>query len=132
MDRQLPGQIGENASAWDRALYAFLAEKKRRSGSRRTVEGYSRMLQHFFLRQPRQAARLHHQPGGDGIKAAPLRRAERRCSIAALDPAPGADRSEDLPLRVPACSIQHPTSNIQHPTSRLLTGGCSNPVHSAV
>ena len=35
-------------SAWQRALYAFLAEKERRSGSRRTVESYSRMLQHFF------------------------------------------------------------------------------------
>jgi len=38
----------ESLSAWERALYAFLAEKERRSGSRRTVEGYSRMLQHFF------------------------------------------------------------------------------------
>jgi site-specific recombinase XerD len=36
------------AEGWERALYAFLAEKERRSGSRRTVEGYSRMLQHFF------------------------------------------------------------------------------------
>jgi integrase/recombinase XerC len=35
-------------SAWQQALYAVLAEKERRSGSRRTVEGYSRMLQHFF------------------------------------------------------------------------------------
>jgi integrase/recombinase XerD len=35
-------------SSWQQALYAFLAEKERRSGSRRTVEGYSRMLQHFF------------------------------------------------------------------------------------
>jgi len=38
----------ESLSSWERALYAFLAEKERRSGSRRTVEGYSRMLQHFF------------------------------------------------------------------------------------
>jgi len=38
----------EDAADWERALYAFLAEKERRSGSRRTVEGYSRMLQHFF------------------------------------------------------------------------------------
>ena len=38
----------QNAAGWERALYAFLAEKERRSGSRRTVEGYSRMLQHFF------------------------------------------------------------------------------------
>jgi hypothetical protein len=33
-----------DADSWSRALYAFLAEKERRSGSRRTVEGYSRML----------------------------------------------------------------------------------------
>src|SRR6478672_4983689 len=35
-------------TAWQQAFYSFLAEKERRSGSRRTVEGYSRMLQHFF------------------------------------------------------------------------------------
>jgi len=38
----------QDAAGWERSLYAFLAEKERRSGSRRTVEGYSRMLQHFF------------------------------------------------------------------------------------
>ncbi|HEX7491130.1 MAG TPA: hypothetical protein VF337_05455, partial [Candidatus Limnocylindrales bacterium] len=31
-------------SAWDQALYAFLVEKGNRSGSKRTVESYSRML----------------------------------------------------------------------------------------
>jgi len=36
------------ASTWDQALYAFLVEKGNRSGSRRTVESYSRMLWHFF------------------------------------------------------------------------------------
>jgi integrase len=40
----------ENLVGWERALYAFLVEKERRSGSRRTVEGYSRMLQDFFGR----------------------------------------------------------------------------------
>src|ERR1051325_10498865 len=35
-------------SQWDEAFYAFLAEKERRSGSLRTVQSYSRMLQHFF------------------------------------------------------------------------------------
>ncbi len=39
-----------DATGWQRALYAFLAEKERRSGSRRTVESYSRMLQDFFGR----------------------------------------------------------------------------------
>src|SRR6266567_3819996 len=41
-----PGEIDQ----WDQALYAFLAEKERRSGSMRTVQSYSRMLQHFFGR----------------------------------------------------------------------------------
>src|SRR4249919_1787329 len=38
------------SSPWDESLYAFLAEKGRRSGSRRTVEGYARMLWPFFNR----------------------------------------------------------------------------------
>jgi hypothetical protein len=37
-------------SAWQNALYAFLAEKERRSGSLRTVQSYSRMLHDFFGR----------------------------------------------------------------------------------
>jgi site-specific recombinase XerC len=44
----LPAASPEDVSGWERALYAFLAEKERRSGSRRTVEGYARMLRHFF------------------------------------------------------------------------------------
>jgi site-specific recombinase XerD len=39
-----------SASSWDRTLYAFLAEKQRRSGSDRTVQSYSRMLNDFFGR----------------------------------------------------------------------------------
>jgi len=39
-----------NATGLDQAIYAFLAEKERRSGSRRTVESYSRMLYQFFGR----------------------------------------------------------------------------------
>jgi site-specific recombinase XerD len=38
------------ASSWDRTLYAFLAEKERRSGSLRTVHSYSRTLTNFFGR----------------------------------------------------------------------------------
>ena len=40
----------ENLIGWERALYAFLVEKQRRSGSDRTVQGYSSMLQDFFGR----------------------------------------------------------------------------------
>lgn len=38
------------AAGWERTLYAFLAEKERRSGSTRTVQSYSRMLHDFFGR----------------------------------------------------------------------------------
>jgi site-specific recombinase XerD len=33
---------------WKQAIYVFLAEKERRSGSTRTVQAYSRMLFHFL------------------------------------------------------------------------------------
>ena len=43
--------LDESAAAgWERTLYAFLAEKERRSGSKRTVQSYSRMLHDFFGR----------------------------------------------------------------------------------
>ena len=38
----------EAPDRWEQALYAFLAEKERRSGSVRTVQSYSRMLRYFF------------------------------------------------------------------------------------
>ena len=44
----LPASSSGDGSAWDQALYAFLVEKGNRSGSRRTVEGYGRMLWPFF------------------------------------------------------------------------------------
>ena len=42
--------LDESVGGWERSLYAFLAEKQRRSGSLRTVQSYSRMLNHFFGR----------------------------------------------------------------------------------
>ena len=39
---------GGDADRWDQAIYAFLAEKERRSGSMRTVMAYSGMLYRFF------------------------------------------------------------------------------------
>ena len=44
----------DTATGWQRAFYAFLAKKEQRSGSWRTVEGYSRMLQDFFGRSGKQ------------------------------------------------------------------------------
>jgi integrase/recombinase XerC len=40
----LPAQLRDDVPAWAQTVVAFLAEKERRSGSRRTVEGYARML----------------------------------------------------------------------------------------
>ncbi len=39
---------GGDAGRWEQAIYAFLAEKERRSGSMRTVRAYSGMLYRFF------------------------------------------------------------------------------------
>ena len=44
----LPAQLDPDAPAWTQTVVAFLAEKERRSGSRRTVEGYARMLWPFL------------------------------------------------------------------------------------
>ncbi len=44
----LPALASGNPSTWDQALYAFLVEKGNRSGSRRTVESYGRMLWPLF------------------------------------------------------------------------------------
>ena len=46
----LPAIVQGDGSPWDQALYAFLVEKGNRSGSRRTVEGYSRMLWPLFAK----------------------------------------------------------------------------------
>src|SRR5688572_19254255 len=48
--RAIPARFDDSASGWERSLYAFLAEKQRRSGSDRTVQSYSRMLNDFFGR----------------------------------------------------------------------------------
>ena len=51
----LPAVSGGDRSTWDQALYAFLVEKGNRSGSRRTVESYGRLLWPFFAdRSPDQ------------------------------------------------------------------------------
>src|SRR6266542_2026317 len=54
-------RIDREASQWDEAFYAFLAEKERRSGSLRTVQPYSRMLQHFFADLGKTPDRVNSQ-----------------------------------------------------------------------
>ena len=44
----LPTAVSDESSGWRQTVLAFLAEKERRSGSRRTVEGYARMLWPFL------------------------------------------------------------------------------------
>src|SRR5688572_4495013 len=50
-----------SASDWSRTLYAFLAEKERRSGSLRTVQSYSRMLNDFFGRVSKTPDQINGQ-----------------------------------------------------------------------
>ena len=44
----LPTVFSGSSSTWQGSLYAFLAEKQRRSGSNRTPDSYYRTLRHFF------------------------------------------------------------------------------------
>jgi integrase/recombinase XerC len=46
----LPATARDDVPAWQQTVVAFLAEKEHRSGSRRTVETYERMLWPFFDR----------------------------------------------------------------------------------
>jgi integrase/recombinase XerC len=46
--RLLPAAAAGDPDPWQQTVYAFLIEKGNRSGSRRTVEGYGRMLWPFF------------------------------------------------------------------------------------
>ena len=78
-------------SAWQQAMYAFLAEKERRSGSRRTVQSYSRMLQHFFGVVGTTPARVT-SPGSSAGRTASASRVA----------SPPASRSEREPRVSPA------------------------------
>jgi integrase/recombinase XerC len=48
----LPALQSGQPTAWEEAVYAFLIEKRSRSGSTRTVESYARMLWPFFSARP--------------------------------------------------------------------------------
>src|SRR6266545_4673112 len=67
----LPAIAPEDAPAWQQTVVAFLAEKERRSGSRRTVEGYARMLWPFFGRvgSPDRVTPAHVLAWAHGIGA---------------------------------------------------------------
>src|SRR6266849_2778817 len=67
----LPAQLDADAPAWMQSVLAFLAEKERRSGSRRTVEGYSRMLWPFLtsVGSPDRVTAVHVLGWAHGIGA---------------------------------------------------------------
>src|SRR6266705_3986837 len=67
----LPAQLDPDVPAWTQTVVAFLAEKERRSGSRRTVEGYARMLWPFFGRvgSPDRVTPAHVLAWAHGIGA---------------------------------------------------------------
>ena len=67
----LPAQLRDDVPAWTQTVVAFLAEKERRSGSRRTVEGYARMLWPFLARigSPDRVTPAHVLAWAHGIGA---------------------------------------------------------------
>src|SRR5439155_26614869 len=67
----LPALAPGDVPAWQQSVVAFLAEKERRSGSRRTVEGYARMLWPFLNRigSPDRVTPAHVLAWAHGIGA---------------------------------------------------------------
>jgi integrase/recombinase XerC len=67
----LPAQLRDDVPAWTQTVVAFLAEKERRSGSRRTVESYAGMLWPFLSRvgSPDRVAPAHVLAWAHGIGA---------------------------------------------------------------
>lgn len=67
----LPANPRDDAAGWEQTVMAFLAEKERRSGSRRTVESYARMLWPFFGRvgSPEKVTPAHVLLWAHGIGA---------------------------------------------------------------
>jgi site-specific recombinase XerC len=65
----LPGTSSDDSSGWQQTVMAFLAEKERRSGSHRTVEGYARMLWPFLggFRSPAEVTPAHVLAWAHGI-----------------------------------------------------------------
>jgi integrase/recombinase XerC len=70
----LPAAFRDDVPAWAQTVVAFLAEKERRSGSRRTVEGYARMLWPFLSRigAPDRVTPAHVLAWAHGIGASGL------------------------------------------------------------
>jgi integrase/recombinase XerC len=67
----LPAEARDDVPAWQQTVVAFLAEKQKRSGSRRTVESYARMLWPFLTRvgSPDQVTPAHVLAWAHGIGA---------------------------------------------------------------
>jgi integrase/recombinase XerC len=67
----LPVTAPDDVPAWQQTVVAFLAEKERRSGSRRTIEGYARVLWPFLTRvgSPDRVTPAHVLAWAHGIGA---------------------------------------------------------------
>ena len=77
------------AAGWERTLYAFLAEKERRSGSLRTVQSYQRMLHDFFGRSGKTPDLVERQD----VLARPTAWASQAASHPRLPSAPASPAS---------------------------------------
>ena len=88
----LPTVFSGASSGWQGSLYAFLAEKQRRSGSLRTPDSYFRILRHFFgsiQKLPDQVSAqdvfsFAHSIGLSGREPSPTTVSARLCCISSF------------------------------------------------
>ena len=94
----LPATAPDDVPAWQQTVVAFLAEKERRSGSRRTVESYARMLWPFLTRvgSPDRVTPAHvlawaHGIGASGREPSSATVGARIACLSSLLPVPDPD-----------------------------------------
>ena len=80
----LPTVFAGSNTGWEASLYAFLAEKQRRSGSNRTPDSYYRTLRHFFGSLQKAPIRSRHKTSS----RSPMASASQAVSLLPLPSAP--------------------------------------------
>ena len=91
----LPTVFSGSNTGWQGSLYAFLAEKQRRSGSNRTPDSYYRTLRHFF-------GGLHKSP--DQVTSRDVFSFAHGVGLSGREPSPVTVGRPPLPVSRPSSS----------------------------
>ena len=130
----LPTVFSGSSSTWEGSLYAFLAEKQRRSGSNRTPDSYYRTLRLFFgsLQKspdqvsPQDVFSFAHGIGLSGREPSPVTVGARLSCISSLLQVPHQTRSTQgqslRSRRAPQATSRRPKRPLRIPDAAAPPG----------